>query len=101
MYVSARVLLTSEDNSVEKRETSLKKMLATVMKDKEKIEETIAELDRYKREALESTWKKVDGYASPQTSAFAANPVAGTLGASLLSFCLGISPSCNRLTTRI
>ncbi|KAJ6583189.1 condensin complex subunit SMC2 [Mycena sp. CBHHK59/15] len=48
-------------DNVEKRETSLKKMLSTVMKDKEKIEETIAELDRYKREALESTWKKVDG----------------------------------------
>ncbi|KAJ6577315.1 condensin complex subunit SMC2 [Mycena capillaripes] len=48
-------------DNVEKRETALKKMLATVMKDKEKIEETIAELDRYKREALESTWKKVDG----------------------------------------
>ncbi|KAF8207243.1 condensin complex subunit SMC2 [Mycena galopus ATCC 62051] len=48
-------------DNVEKREASLKKMLATVMKDKEKIEETIAELDRYKREALESTWKKVDG----------------------------------------
>lgn len=36
-------------------------MLSTVTQDKEKIEETIAELDRYKREALESTWKKVDG----------------------------------------
>ncbi|KAJ7499399.1 condensin complex subunit SMC2 [Mycena latifolia] len=48
-------------DNVEKRETSLNKMLQTVMKDKEKIEETIAELDRYKREALESTWKKVDG----------------------------------------
>ncbi|KAJ7083090.1 condensin complex subunit SMC2 [Mycena belliarum] len=48
-------------DNVEKRETELKKMMATVMKDKEKIEQTIAELDRYKREALESTWKKVDG----------------------------------------
>ncbi|KAJ7183094.1 condensin complex subunit SMC2 [Mycena filopes] len=48
-------------DNVEKREAALKKMLATVMKDKEKIEDTIAELDRYKREALESTWKKVDG----------------------------------------
>ncbi|KAK7032914.1 structural maintenance of chromosomes protein [Favolaschia claudopus] len=48
-------------DNVEKREGSLKKMLSTVLKDKEKIEETIAELDRYKREALESTWKKVDG----------------------------------------
>ncbi|KAF4583816.1 Structural maintenance of chromosomes protein 2 [Pleurotus pulmonarius] len=48
-------------DSVEKRETSLKKNLATVMKDKEKIEATIEELDRYKRDALQKTWEKVDG----------------------------------------
>ena len=47
--------------SVEKREASLKKMMATVLKDKEKIEETIAELDRYKRDALQKTWEKVNG----------------------------------------
>lgn len=47
--------------SVEKREVELQKMLATVMKDKEKIEETIEELDRYKRDALQKTWEKVDG----------------------------------------
>ncbi|KAJ7768574.1 hypothetical protein DFH07DRAFT_1007762, partial [Mycena maculata] len=39
-------------------EMALKKMFSTVMKDKEKIEDTIAELDRYKREALESRWKR-------------------------------------------
>lgn len=59
LYIFRVVYLTNI--SVEKRESSLKKMLSTVMKDKEKIEATIAELDRYKREALESTWKKVDG----------------------------------------
>ncbi|KAG5635609.1 hypothetical protein H0H81_010647, partial [Sphagnurus paluster] len=48
-------------DNVEKRETDLQKMLATVMKDKEKIEDTIAELDRYKRDALQKTWEKVDG----------------------------------------
>jgi len=37
-------------------------MLATVLKDKEKIEETIEELDRYKRDALEKTWEKVSAY---------------------------------------
>ena len=46
---------------MEKKETTLKKMLATVMKDKEKIEETIEELDRYKRDALQKTWEKVNG----------------------------------------
>jgi structural maintenance of chromosome 2 len=47
--------------SVEKREDDLKRMLATVMKDKEKIEETIEELDRYKRDALQKTWETVNG----------------------------------------
>ena len=46
---------------VEKREASLKKMLGTVLKDKEKIEQTIEELDRYKRDALKTTWEKVNG----------------------------------------
>lgn len=35
--------------------------MATVLKDKQKIESTIAELDRYKRDALQNTWAKVDG----------------------------------------
>jgi structural maintenance of chromosome 2 len=47
---------------VEKKEVSLKKMLATVLKDKEKIEDTIEELDRYKRDALQKTWEKVNRY---------------------------------------
>ena len=47
--------------SVEKREASLKKMLGTVLKDKEKIEQTIEELDLYKRDALKTTWEKVNG----------------------------------------
>ncbi|KAF9039177.1 condensin complex subunit SMC2 [Panaeolus papilionaceus] len=46
-------------DSVEKREASLAKMMATVEKDKQKIEETIEELDRYKRDALQKTWEKV------------------------------------------
>ena len=48
-------------DSVEKKEQALKKMLATVLKDKEKIEQTIEELDRYKRDALQKTWEKVNG----------------------------------------
>ncbi|KAF8631642.1 hypothetical protein AX17_005044 [Amanita inopinata Kibby_2008] len=48
-------------DNVEKREASLNKMLSTVLKDKQKIEETIEELDRYKRDALQKTWEKVDG----------------------------------------
>ncbi|KAL4076571.1 RecF/RecN/SMC [Scleroderma yunnanense] len=48
-------------DTVEKKETEVKRMLQTVLKDKEKIEATIDELDRYKRDALEKTWEKVDG----------------------------------------
>jgi len=47
--------------SVEKREAELKRNLQTVLKDKTKIEETIEELDRYKFDTLEKTWKKVSG----------------------------------------
>ena len=39
----------------------LKKILGTVLKDKEKIEQTIEEQDRYKRDALKATWGKVNG----------------------------------------
>ena len=46
-------------DSVEKKETSLKNMLRTVIRDKRKIEETITSLDEYKREALLKTWRKV------------------------------------------
>ena len=48
-------------DSVEKKETSLKQMMSTIVKDKDKIEDTIEELDRYKKDALETTWKKVNG----------------------------------------
>lgn len=46
-------------DSVEKKETSLKNMLRTVIKDKRKIEDTIVSLDEYKKEALLKTWRKV------------------------------------------
>jgi hypothetical protein len=48
--------------SVEKKETDLKKNMAIVEKDKEKIEKTVAELDGYKRDALMKTWEKVNTY---------------------------------------
>jgi structural maintenance of chromosome 2 len=35
--------------------------MSTVLKDKGKIEDTIAELDRYKKDALQTTWEKVNG----------------------------------------
>ncbi|KAI8973317.1 hypothetical protein BDF20DRAFT_824084 [Mycotypha africana] len=47
-------------DNVEKKEASLKEMLATVQKDKQKIEETIRTLDNYKMEALEKTYRKVN-----------------------------------------
>ncbi|KAF2877663.1 RecF/RecN/SMC N terminal domain-containing protein [Massariosphaeria phaeospora] len=48
-------------DSVEKKEASLKRNMATVVKDKKKIEETIVKLDEYKKEALHKTWTKVNG----------------------------------------
>lgn len=36
-------------------------MMATVLKDKAMIQDTIVELDRYKRDALKKTWEKVNG----------------------------------------
>jgi len=48
-------------DSVEKKESSLKNMMRTVIRDKRKIEETIVSLDEYKKEALQKTWEKVNG----------------------------------------
>ncbi|EEB93609.1 hypothetical protein MPER_07706, partial [Moniliophthora perniciosa FA553] len=56
--VNHRAVNMLED--VEKRESSLRKNIATVVKDKQKIEDTIEHLDTEKREALEKTWSKVD-----------------------------------------
>ena len=53
-------LATADICSVEKKEQALKKMMATVLKDKEMIQDTIVELDRYKRDALKTTWSKVN-----------------------------------------
>ncbi|ORY00671.1 RecF/RecN/SMC [Clohesyomyces aquaticus] len=47
-------------DSVEKKEASLKRNMATVIKDKKKIEETIENLDEYKKKALQETWEKVN-----------------------------------------
>lgn len=59
--ISLGFFFTSLSHSVEKKEIALKKMLATVLKDKAKIEETIEELERHKRDALHKTWEKVNG----------------------------------------
>ncbi|KAJ4337474.1 Structural maintenance of chromosomes protein 2 [Didymella glomerata] len=47
-------------DNVEKKEASLKANMATVIKDKKKIEDTILKLDEYKKEALHKTWTKVN-----------------------------------------
>ncbi|CAO3620284.1 unnamed protein product [Mucor fragilis] len=47
-------------DNVEKKEASLKEMLSTVQKDKQKIEDTIVTLENYKMEALEKTYRKVN-----------------------------------------
>jgi structural maintenance of chromosome 2 len=45
-------------SSVEKEAASTK--MSTMLKDQEKIEESNEELDRYKRDALQKTWEKVN-----------------------------------------
>ncbi|BCS18091.1 condensin subunit SMC2 [Aspergillus puulaauensis] len=47
-------------DSVEKKEAALKNMMRTVIRDKSKIEETIINLNEYKKEALHKTWIKVN-----------------------------------------
>ena len=47
-------------DSVEKKESTLKNMMKTIVRDKRKIEETITSLDEYKKEALHKTWTKVN-----------------------------------------
>lgn len=47
-------------DGVERKERDLKTMVRKIHQDRHKIEETIASLDDYKREALENTWRKVD-----------------------------------------
>ncbi|KAF8803977.1 condensin complex subunit SMC2 [Phlegmacium glaucopus] len=47
-------------DKVEKKEADLKKNIATVEKDKVKIDETIESIDRHKRDALQTTWEKVN-----------------------------------------
>jgi structural maintenance of chromosome 2 len=47
-------------DSVEKKEATLKNMIKTVIRDKQKIETTIESLDDYKKKALQETWEKVN-----------------------------------------
>ena len=47
-------------DSVEKKEAALKNMMRTVIRDKSKIEETIINLNEYKKEALQKTWTQVN-----------------------------------------
>jgi hypothetical protein len=89
-------------SSVEKRESGLKKMLSTVLKDKEKIEDTIEELDRYKRDALMKTWKKVDGYVFSTTSEGMTNSFFSVISeGSSPSFCQETLRNCSLLKTKI
>ncbi|SGZ26096.1 BQ5605_C024g09833 [Microbotryum silenes-dioicae] len=47
-------------DSVEKKEKELIGMYRQVLKDKSKIEETVAKLDDYKKDALQKTWETVN-----------------------------------------
>jgi structural maintenance of chromosome 2 len=47
-------------HSVEKQEEKLKKQYKQILADRANIETTVAQLDEYKKEALVSTWQKVN-----------------------------------------
>jgi structural maintenance of chromosome 2 len=53
-------ILMEDLTRVEKKEADLKKNIAIVEKDKVKIDETIESIDRQKRDALQTTWAKVN-----------------------------------------
>jgi structural maintenance of chromosome 2 len=46
--------------SVEKQEEKLRKQYKQILADRANIEKTVAQLDEYKKEALVSTWQKVN-----------------------------------------
>jgi hypothetical protein len=55
-------MLTFLSNSVEKKEKDLIGMYKQVVKDKTKIEETVAVLDEHKTETLKKTWEIVNTF---------------------------------------
>lgn len=57
--INPKVMMMIE--TVEKQEKELIRNHSQVLKDKEKIEQTVAKLDNYKKEALTKTWEKVNG----------------------------------------
>lgn len=61
---SVQLTLVTVVRSVEKKERDLLAMHKQVLKDKVKIEETVAVLDEHKRETLEKTWDKVNACVS-------------------------------------
>jgi structural maintenance of chromosome 2 len=86
--------------SVEKKEQALKKMMATVVKDKSMIQETIVELDRYKRDALLKTWEKVNGWVPHTTGRRKSGWLVAILGSSLASCYRATLPNYNRQRDR-
>ena len=83
-------------SSVEKNEVALTKMLTTVLKDKEKIEKTIEELDRYKRDALgNGQWVRLYPFVIDSL------PTGAISAAFLLNIYLATSRSCSLQMSKI
>ncbi len=94
--------------SVEKKEAALKKMLSTVLKDKEKIEATIEELDRYKARCFtedvgESQWVRISlGYCETLKSLMLFQRFRRNFrGTSSWQFCEASAARWSRLNPRI
>ena len=75
-------------------------MYRQVLKDKAKIEETVAKLDEYKKEALQTTWEKVNEFVSFRAISCAnadAFDDTASSATSSQSYCPATSRSYNRL----
>jgi hypothetical protein len=71
-------------------------MYRQVLKDKSKIEETVAKLDEFKRDALQKTWEVVNACVPCRLPRRRADPLAVSLVTSLPNCCQGTSPSSSR-----
>jgi structural maintenance of chromosome 2 len=84
----------------EKQETTLKKNLAQVLKDKQKIEDTIAQLEEFKRDALTKTWEQVNKCVRVRVRRTRADTRAGCSATSSQTSCRGTLRSSSRPTGR-
>jgi hypothetical protein len=87
------------------KELDITEKLQAVSNDKKKIEDTVGELDRLKRDTLLKTWEKVNVCVQLRSVCFISGTLnvyfVGTLGRSSLSYYPVTSRSCRRRRVKI